>query len=966
MAGVGSDLDEKINREQQERANPVSSDLYKQEQAGYDREFNDMANNFGQTADGGQENDNINKLRDAEETAPESGFYRPGGSKQQKASGKAFLKKKGPMAAIITILLGGGTGLSFLFSPGIAVVQLKETLTKDLNDQVAALDIRSSHVFRAKLKGLQADASICSSAINIRCKFSTMSGTSTKNFRKANIQLECDGGKSCSENLLSRNKVTKITFPDGKSFTNPAEATRYARSNTGAASAMRKAYNPLFHGLSDAPAMKALGRLGISKRSILTGDTEENNKRLKEAVRSGVSADGSLASETSNSNDDKETQSKKDLANQLTQELDEGTKGVVESGQKAGSKLLSGTVKSVGILGVVDNACTVYRTGLAIEAGAKVIRATQLARYAMTFLTVADAIKAGDATPEQVEYVGNILTMTDNRKTISIPDPTDKHKIKTIDNVANPAYGKSAFDSAGYKLAAYNEASRLSSISQQYTVGGTGGLLGILTGTNAILQGFNPQTTCGVVQNGFVRVGSLIVGVFAGALSGGSTIAYTIGANIAVNIALSFAEQMLIDLLAGTVVDDSTTGSQAGDAIFVGSSVIMGNVAAAHGLSPLTLDGIKNYTVAKAGVDERYIAMDKYDAKEQPYNINNKYTFIGSLAYSLNDTYRTAGGNVLSTLGSLASAPLKLSTAHASQTTFNPERYEQCDDPTYKRLGLAPDVFCNLRYGLSDHELAMDTSQVVDYMISKGHIDEMTGDPKSTEFRDYVKYCIDRTNPIGNSGDQEDGDTSKSEGEICYSQEGEYQYFRVYLVDKSISDSIDEEPLPSEVSPTPGVTNGSLENSGNITEGGWSFPTTAGAPITGTRFIAPSGSNYGHPGLDIGLKGPNVPIYAVRDGVVASAGDITSSGYRQPCAGTGIQQVVVLRHDFDRQTYFSSYHHVAQGSITVRPGQTVKAGDRIATMGSTGCSTAQHLHFEIWRDQIIRGTAIDPTPIFYN
>lgn len=796
MAGVGSDLDNKINNEQQERANPVSSDLYKQEQAGYDREFNNIANNFSQTADGEQENGNINKLKAAEETSPDIGFYRPNSQSRQKVTGKAFFKKKGPMAAIAAILLGGGAGLTFLFSPGIAIVQLKETLTNDLNDQLAALDIRSSHVFRAKLKSPQASASICSSAVNIRCKFSTMSGKSYKNFTKANIQLECEGG--CKDGLLARNKITKMTFPDGRSFADPSEATKYARSNTGAASAMRKAYNPLYRGLSDTPAMKALGRLGVSKRSILTGSKEENDKRLKEAVKSGVNTDGRLASETSSNDDDKDTQSKKEQANLLNQELEEGTKEVIESGQKAGSRLLSGAVKSVGIVGVVDNACTVYRTGLAIEAGAKVIRATQLARYAMTFLTVADAIKAGDATPEQVEYVGNILTATDSRKMITVPDSANPLATREI---PNPAYGKSAFDSAGYKLAAYNEAPSLSNLTQQYTVGGTGGILGALTGVNAFL-GKSPREVCGVVQNNFVRVGSLIVGVLAGALSGGSSIAATVAINTTLNIALTFAEQMLVDLLAGTVVDDATTGSQAGDAIFAGSSVIMGNVAAAHGLSPLTLDGIKNYTVAKTEVDDRHIAMDKYDAKEQPYDINNKYTFVGSLAYSLNNTYRVAGNNVFSTFSSLVAAPLNISTANALSSTFNPERYQQCDDQSYKDLNLAPDVFCNLRFGLSDQELALDTDTVVNSLVESGDIDATTGEPKSEDFNNYIKNCTERTTPFGNGGD-EDQNVSAAEGVDCVKQEQKYQYYRVYLVDKSISDSIDgEEPATETTSQT--------------------------------------------------------------------------------------------------------------------------------------------------------------------
>lgn len=967
-------LSYKNDTQQDDRLNPAhkspsSPDLQQLEQAGYDERFNDIVNNS-----------NLADLKDRE--AESNGLYRPrsayAGTANSKAASRymtpgnmrAIVKKRGVLGLIATLILGGGAAGFLLFSPGLAIIQLKETMTNDLNDQLAAMDIRSSHVFLAKMKGLQADGSICSGAINIRCKFSTLSGTSVKNFKAAGITLDC-GGNPCKEDKLSRNRVTKITFPDGKVFENPGAATRYARSNPQAASAMRKAYNPAFAGLSDAPAMKALSSLRTSKKNVLTGTTkEENDKIVRESVRSGVNTDGRLIADHDGKNNSY-TQEADKLDNALTERANQ----VNESGVKASSSLLSGTVKSIGILGTVDTACTAYRTGLAIEAGAKAVRAEQLARFAMLFLVTADATKAGDVTPEQVEYIGNILTATDDRKTITVPStaPAASTGAASTETIDNPMYGKNAFDSAGYAVAAYNEAPVLSGPSQQYTVGGTGGLLASLAAINEAASVISdPEGTCGVVQSPFVRVGSLIVGVFAGIFSGGASIAINVAANVSFNVAMSFAEQMLIDLLAGTAVDETTTGPQAGDAVFAGSAVIMSRIAATRGLSPLTLDGVKRYSLARAESQNLTIAIDKYEAQENPYDVTNKYTFVGSLAQNFNLVAMQSQGNVLTAARSLAILPLKLTTAQASQSTFNPERYERCDDPTYTRLKLAADVFCNLRYGLSDSELDMDTDMVVDYMLGNNaesiqHIDPTTGEPKSNEFIEYVKYCIDRTDPIGSAGGEENNDPEAAKrGEICYSQEGNYPYFRVYLVDKSISDGIDEEPLPSEVSPTPGITDGSLENSGSANQDGWSFPTTAGAPITGSRFLAPSGSSFGHPGLDIGLHGPDVPIYATRGGTVVSAGDITTSGYQQPCAGTGMQQVVVLRHDFDRQTYFSSYHHVANGSITVRPGQTVKAGDRIATMGNTGCSTAQHLHFEIWRDRIFQGTAVDPTPIFYN
>lgn len=949
-----ADLSYKNDNKQDERLNPAdrpntSSDLQQQEQAGYDEKFNDMVNNS-----------NLSDLKDLE--GDEDGFYRRrsaygGGATSRGATSymsreniRAIVKKRGALGLLATLLVGGGFAGFMLFSPGMAIVQMKEALTKDLNDQLTAMDRRSVHVFAAKMKSLQAGGSICSGTVNIRCKFSSMSGTSVKNFGLAGIKLECGDGKPCSTDKLSRNQISKITFPDGTSFTNPAEATRHARTNTQAAAAMRKAYNPLYRGFSDGPAARAFAKLRVSKQNILTsGDAEENNERVRDAVKNGVDTDGRLAIDTP---DDEANKENREKAGQLSSDLAEGASQVEDSGVKAASSALSGATKSLGILGIADNVCTFYRTGLAIEAGAKTIRAEQLARFAMAVALVpADAIKAGDATPEQVEYVGNLLTATDTRKEITVTDSNGGQHSEP-----NPMYNKSAFDSDGYKIAQYNEAPILSSAAQQYTVGGSGGVLSALTAANGTIKtvlGDNPRNTCGVVQNGFVRVGSLIVGVAIGALSGGSSIMLNLVANTTFSIAMSYAEQMLIDLVAGTAVDKNTTGAQAGNAIFAGTAVVMGRVAAARGLSPLTKSQVKSYTTAKSETENLNIAIDKYEASQDPYDISNQYTFVGSLARNLNTIAIASHGNVLSTLGSLAASPLKIATANATTSTFNEERFEQCDDPTYEKLELAADVFCNLRYGLTDMEMGMDTTEVLDYMIANGHIDESTGEPKSELFKNYVLYCTDRTNPIGNSSDNEAGDFM-SDGEFCFDQSPEYQKFRVYLVDKSISEGIDDEQPVAAAAPS-----GPTTNSGNVNAEGWSYPTDTDATVTGP-FIA--GAHYGQ---DIAKNG-DVPIFAVRDGVVTGAGDISANPpYIQPCTNSNspsVQQVVTIKHVVGSETYFSSYHHVAAGSITVRAGATVKAGDKIAMMGNTGCSFGQHLHFEIWKNSIFGGAGINIDP----
>jgi len=94
-----------------------------------------------------------------------------------------------------------------------------------------------------------------------------------------------------------------------------------------------------------------------------------------------------------------------------------------------------------------------------------------------------------------------------------------------------------------------------------------------------------------------------------------------------------------------------------------------------------------------------------------------------------------------------------------------------------------------------------------------------------------------------------------------------------------------------------------------------------------------------HSGMD--LAAPyGAPIRAIAAGVVTFA---------DPYGGYG--NLVVLRHESGMTSH---YGHCAL--LKVRPGQHVKAGQIIATVGSTGRTTGPHLHFEVR----INGVAQDP------
>jgi murein DD-endopeptidase MepM/ murein hydrolase activator NlpD len=94
-----------------------------------------------------------------------------------------------------------------------------------------------------------------------------------------------------------------------------------------------------------------------------------------------------------------------------------------------------------------------------------------------------------------------------------------------------------------------------------------------------------------------------------------------------------------------------------------------------------------------------------------------------------------------------------------------------------------------------------------------------------------------------------------------------------------------------------------------------------------------------HTGIDISA-GTGTSIRA------ASAGTVVSAGWRG-----GYGKCVVISHSGGLATLYAH-----QSEILVEVGQTVKRGEVIGKVGSTGYSTGPHLHFEVRAN----GSPVDP------
>jgi murein DD-endopeptidase MepM/ murein hydrolase activator NlpD len=101
-----------------------------------------------------------------------------------------------------------------------------------------------------------------------------------------------------------------------------------------------------------------------------------------------------------------------------------------------------------------------------------------------------------------------------------------------------------------------------------------------------------------------------------------------------------------------------------------------------------------------------------------------------------------------------------------------------------------------------------------------------------------------------------------------------------------------------------------------------------------------------HYGLDFAAP-QGTPIYATADGTITTAGS----------TGNGYGNHVVINHGYGYETL---YGHMVR--VKVHNGQSVKRGEVIGWVGSTGKSTGPHCHYEVHK----YGEKIDPIYFFYN
>lgn len=713
---------------------------------------------------------------------------------------KVVVKKRGPLFTILSILGIGGFGATVLFSPSILIVNAKEVFAGKFNDQLTTLNIRSHRALVKKI-GKDVTKGICT-PVTIACKYQTMSARQIEKLNKAGIEvLDKDGNK-----LTSRGRPSTIKI--GEELFDAEELTSRLTKDFDLVAKFNKAYNPKIAAFSDSIAKNVNQRLKVTRKNNFEGVTtkEEASKKLRSNVAGeGVDLEGSakLTLNEDGSYTDGETGAtiskevaEKRLADLAVADAEIAAKEVLkDSGKVVAKTAVKGTLTVTALgLGAVDSSCTGYRSIRAIGFASKYIGMLQLLRYAYSFMNTADAIKAGSATPEQSTYFANIITSTNSE-------------------------GKSIGDSYGYKYAAYGEAPTKPVVSEtstanealladevnRYTNGQiiSGNILASIVSAVGAQNGTTraADDICKFEKSGWgqsILFGTAIVGgvvaFFTGGLSLGWGTVAQVGASVAIGIAMGLLTPKLIDMVSSTLVTGDENGNEAGNAIASGMGAYNAQVSQGRGLAALTKEDAVAYSALTDETVALYASADRVDAN--PLDATNSNTFLGSFVSKLIPFVYSgkAASFVSPLLGSFSAASHSLLSVFTSKATSNDE-FSVCQDPEYAELNLATDPFCNVRYGLSTAALNKDPEDVLSFMIKNGHVDEISGEPKSDEFKGYIKNCVERTNSIGGYSD-DNSDT----GEGCIEggkDSDRNTMFRLYLIDKSIITEMEGESSSS-------------------------------------------------------------------------------------------------------------------------------------------------------------------------
>lgn len=396
-------------------------------------------------------------------------------------------------------------------------------------------------------------------------------------------------------------------------------------------------------------------------------------------------------------------------------------------GAELGAKISSRLVKSVGGLNLAEvprHGCRLKGTLNFVQSVRNVMIATELAAFAVRFLTIADHQKAGAIQSESIKIMG-----------IYMGGATASGGLQRL--MGNPTASVSATDLTRNSIGRSNS-----------------GVIGTISRFLEKVPGVNSTTVCKLSNNFFVGLGATVAGGLIGFLSGGSSIAVSISLGIGLTVleelAYAIFTPMIIKAVAGQVMSGYESPEMAGGALAAGFGAYAAMSSSANVGLPTTKPEAAALRYKAQQEHKRDIA--SRSVFERYFDIETTDSLLGKLAFGMpkssEQTMNTvaslplSGLNPLATLGSSLSGSSQ--SLFGSDTAFAESLGAECTDPQMVKYNIETDAYCN---PLVATIIDIDLDNTEDVLKREGLIDasgqptDKTPSTGNKSFSEWVKLC---------------------------------------------------------------------------------------------------------------------------------------------------------------------------------------------------------------------------------
>ena len=661
------------------------------------------------------------------------------------------LKRFGPTGAVASMLLVGAVGIGSSTSVmGSLLVSIKESIVTNIDQQQYTSMSRSNRILSRRLAD-NATSGSCT-LVKIACRFHKPTNYQLKQLDKAGVKALDEAGEVIEKGKLIGGKRPAHYLIDGEKIS-AKDFKKALRNNPKLRNAFRRAYNPRWVNWVDDAAVKFLKKIGVTKKVAEKLNSKKTRKALTEAT-----------DELTKIEDKAGDKIKKEIADEAGDFAKKEAKKTAKKGGDAKLMMAQGICAAAKAPNVIVNIN-------------KAFRIAQYAKLGYTFLTAADAIKKGEATPEMVNNVATILTQSYTKKDGSIKKPaTDSKLMKYTMGLGTSGSSSSYIPGVGGALATY-----LGVVNSEPVKVGCD-LVGS-TAAEVAVEVFDG------IKNGLGPVGwAWTAGEFAleGILSLESVqqqLSSAMGGIVQTAID-TFGNWVDMKALAEYFLGDKTkgaTGTDVGDITGVGLSNSMADQASYTGNAPLTVQ-------QKVAFDEQIVQPERIALAEEdrlthsPFDISSPNTFLGSIAIRF-----------VPYLG-MASSPLAFVSAISSISTsslfnlFNPSAYakniideNKCTQNSVlaneKDIAVGP--ACDVQYGVPTDYMGIEPDQVASELSASGDIDEDGKVKSNSELQDWIDTC---------------NQASIINTKECTVDSRQRALYNLYQIDKRTVDGMDEDP----------------------------------------------------------------------------------------------------------------------------------------------------------------------------